>query len=90
MPTSLRTQLDDVLLSNNPKPTTKTGWAKLSQREYDFVTWDFGPASWSVACNRDRVGPGTVGWIHRAWRSIRRGRGGRHSGLPDASGTESS
>ncbi|MDF2092594.1 hypothetical protein P0Y31_09580 [Knoellia sp. 3-2P3] len=61
-----RPQLDDVLLSNNPKPTSKTGWAKLSQREYDFVTWDFGVASWSIACNRDRVGPGSVGWIHRA------------------------
>lgn len=42
--TSIETgRLSDVLLSNNPHPTGKTGWTKLSHREYDLLTWDYVP-----------------------------------------------
>jgi hypothetical protein len=58
--------LDHVLLGNNPSPTAKTGWSKLSGRVYDLVTWDYGPSDWSVTCNLKNVGPGTVGWIYRS------------------------
>jgi hypothetical protein len=51
---------------NNPHPSGKTGWTQLSHREYDLRTWDYGEGNWSVTCNRQRVGPGTLGWIHRA------------------------
>lgn len=61
----MTTTLSDVLLGNNPSPTTKTGWSKRSGREYDLLTWDYGPMSWSVECNLSRIGRGTVGWIHR-------------------------
>jgi hypothetical protein len=59
-------QLSDVLLANNPKPTAKTGWSNLSRREYDVLSHDHGSGNWSVACNLERIGPGTVGWIYRA------------------------
>lgn len=59
-------QLSDVLLGNNPQPTAKTGWSKLSERAYDVLSHDYGPGDWSVACNLERIGIGTVGWIYRS------------------------
>jgi hypothetical protein len=59
-------RLNDVLLGNNPRPTAQTAWSKLSHREYDLLTWDYGHGSWSLGCNAGRIGPGTVGWIYRS------------------------
>lgn len=59
-------RLDNVLLGNNPSPTSKTAWSNRSGREYDLLTWDYGDGGWSVECNLGRIGPGTVGWIYRA------------------------
>lgn len=59
-------QLNDVLLGNNPRPTPQSAWSRVSHREYDLLTWDYNPGSWSVACHLSRIGPGTVGWIYRA------------------------
>lgn len=59
-------RLANVLLGNNPRPTSKTGWSKLSGREVDIASFDYGEYDWSVACNQSRIGPGTVGWIYRS------------------------
>lgn len=59
-------RLHDVLLGNNPRPTKMSGWHRLSQRRYDLAAWDYGPSNWNIACNVARIGPATVGWIHRS------------------------
>jgi hypothetical protein len=60
-------QLSDVLLGNNPHPHPQHGgWPKLAGRSYDLLEWDYGYGSWSVGCNLDRIGKGTLGWIYRA------------------------
>jgi hypothetical protein len=65
--TLARTRLDHVLLASNPSPDLKGGWSAMSRRSYDVRTADFSEHDdWSLACNVDRVGAGTVGWIHRA------------------------
>jgi hypothetical protein len=61
-----QSQLANVLLGNNPSPTAKTGWSKVSGREFDLLSFDYGPGDWSIACNQKLIGPGTVGWIYRS------------------------
>lgn len=61
-----REQLSDVLLGNNPSPTAKTGWTRRSGRTYDLLTWDYDWGSWSIACNKERISLGTIGWIYRS------------------------
>ena len=62
-----RTRLAHVLLSNKPKPDFKGGWPAMSHRNYDVREADYDTDDgWSLACDVDRVGAGTVGWIHRA------------------------
>jgi hypothetical protein len=59
-------QLAKVLPGNNPSPTSKTGWSKLSGREFDLLSFDYGQDGWSIACNQTLIGPGTIGWIYRS------------------------
>ncbi|MCE3554520.1 hypothetical protein LWC33_24060 [Pseudonocardia sp. RS11V-5] len=68
-------QLTDVILSCGPEATLEVGWSGVTQRVCDVDKVDAGPASWQVKVNRARVGPGTIGWIHR-WRD-----GGRLAAL---------
>ena len=72
-PTSSRRRmhrcLTDVVMSSNPDEESR--WSKRTGRQADIGQVDFyEDGSWSIACNRDRIGPGTVGWI------ARQGRGG--------------
>lgn len=60
------TQLENVLLGNNPYTDTSQGWAAKSGRTYDLNTVDYVvEGAWSIAANRKRIGAGTVGWIRR-------------------------
>jgi hypothetical protein len=56
-----------MLFASNPNPDFKAGWSALSGRSYDVRSADYSDDDdWSLACNIDRAGAGTVGWIHRA------------------------
>lgn len=69
------TLLSDVLLSSDPAADLSSGWSEVTQRVCDVLELNEGENDWSVRVNRDRVGRGTTGWIHR-WRE-----GGRLAGL---------
>jgi hypothetical protein len=66
------TLLADILLSSNKY--AQTGWAAKTGRYWDITLSDYGPGDWFVACNVDKVGPGTIGWSRRtAWGSVTAG-----------------
>lgn len=57
-------QLTDILLGSSKSATT--GWAATTGRSYDVLMADYGPAEWSIGCNANRIGEGTIGWIVRS------------------------
>lgn len=57
--------LSDVLLSSDPEGENE--WSAKTLRACDVRAVPEGHTHWQVRVNRDLVGPGTVGWIHR-WR----------------------
>lgn len=59
-------QVDYILLQCNPNPDPTKGWSRRTGRTYDIFSSDYEPdGDWSVAVNRRRIGPGTVGLIVR-------------------------
>ena len=56
-----RSQLGDVLLGDRQGDSSP--WSKATGREYDIRAGAYGLSSYAVTVNRDRVGPGTTGWI---------------------------
>lgn len=57
-------QLTDILLGSNKRASS--GWAASTGRSFDVLMDDYGPGNWSIACNKKRIVPGTIGWIVRS------------------------
>ncbi len=59
-----RPQLTDIVLGSNPN--TESRYTQRTGEHADIAEVDFiADGTWSIACNLDRVGPGTIGWIAR-------------------------
>jgi hypothetical protein len=60
------------MLGSNPDPLYIDGWSLKTGRAFDVArdVAEYEPEmGYSLSCHWDRVGPGTVGWVHRSNRA---------------------
>ena len=51
---------------NTMNPNPKSRWSRRTGLQADIAEVDlYEDGDWSIACNRNQVGPGTIGWIAR-------------------------
>lgn len=62
-----RPQLSNVLIGANPNAQKLDGWSYRTQRAYDVGSGERFEenAKYAITVHIDRVGAGTVGWVHR-------------------------
>lgn len=87
-----RPQLNEVMFGSNPTPDSR--WTQITGAQADIATVGYvEDGHWSLSCNQDRIGPGTVAirpfrcrrpaaarWVHglyRRPRGMRRAQRGR-------------
>lgn len=63
-PMRSRPQLPDIVLGSNPNIESR--YTQRTGEHADIADVDFiADGTWSIACNLDRIGAGTIGWIAR-------------------------